>query len=95
MTKTTPRVPTKPALSYNDRVRAAYAGEAARRRLNDLRPCLYADAVGFGQTGKPATVRNVTRFLAARGTVGAVASYVAEILAHQMDVAAMRAEFAG
>jgi hypothetical protein len=81
-------------LSTNDRVRAQYAGEAARRRLGELRPCLQADVMEFAKSGKAATAKSVGKWLKSRGTFGAVASYVAEILANLKDANAALAQFA-
>jgi hypothetical protein len=79
--------------SNNDRVRAAYSGEAARRRLAELRPSLYRATMDFARSGKPATARTVTRWLASQGTFGAVDSLAAEILANLPDARAALAEF--
>jgi hypothetical protein len=83
----------KKLLSYDQRVRQGYAGAAARRRLNDLRPCLYRDVTEFVKTGRKPTPRNVKSYLKSTGTVGAVDPYVAEILKHVPDAQAAAAEF--
>jgi hypothetical protein len=67
--------------SYNDRVRAQYAGAEARRKLSDLPPALRADATDFAASGLKPTVRNVTRWLRTeRGTFGVVEDLVRQIL---------------
>ena len=84
----------KTPLSSNDRVRAAYAGQDARRRLSDLPPALYRDVTDFAKSGKAANARTVTQWLASRGVIGTVDSHVALILKHQPDAQAAAAEFA-
>ena len=48
----------------------------------------------FAKSGKAATAKSVEKWLKSRGTFGAVASYVAEILANLKDANAALAQFA-
>jgi len=79
------------ALSYNDRVRASYAGAEARRVLSELPPSLRHDVVEFEASGRKPTRRSVTMWLKSRGTAGYVDPIVDKILSLRATATAAKA----
>lgn len=75
---------------YNDLVRASYAGTDARRQLNALPPSLRSDVVGFSTSGIKPTPKNVEKWLADHGTIGAVDHIVKDILKYHKAATAER-----
>lgn len=71
--------------SYDDRVRAQYAGIEARRRLDGLTPANRSYVVGFQKSGLKPTDRNCIRWLALHGITGAVGGITKLMRANQKD----------
>lgn len=59
---------------HSSRLKASYAGQAARRALSELPPGLYKEVMGFAETGLPATTQDIAQWLEGKNAPARAAS---------------------
>lgn len=88
-----PKPPDVSAMSYDDLVKAAYAGQEARRQLNDLPDSLRNDATAFFDSGLPQDGKTIMKWLEdERGVTGSIGGLTSDIVRLQKVIQAVRLE---